>query len=81
MIGHSHQQFFREKGAFKLYNTGSIGQNRQFINQSCYLKYDTTTQQVELKSYLHDIDKVINQMKSENYPQLCLDYYLSKKRS
>jgi predicted phosphodiesterase len=81
MIGHSHQQFFREKGAFKIYNTGSIGQNRQFINQSCYLKYDTITQQVELKSYLHDIDKVINQMKSENYPKLCIDYYMSKKRS
>jgi predicted phosphodiesterase len=80
MIGHSHQQFFREKDTFKIYNTGSIGQNRQYINQSCYLKYDTVTQQVELKAYLHDIDKVINQMKSENYPQLCIDYYLSKKR-
>ncbi|MGL2966860.1 metallophosphoesterase family protein [Flavobacterium sp. XGLA_31] len=79
MIGHSHQQFFREKDNFKLYNTGSIGQNRQFINQSCYLKYDTDTQKVELKSFLHDIDKVINQMKTENYPQLCIDYYLSKK--
>jgi predicted phosphodiesterase len=79
MIGHSHQQFFREKDTFKIYNTGSLGQNRQFINQSCYLKYDTVTKAVELKSYLHNINKVINQMKDENYPQLCIDYYLSKK--
>ncbi|MCF6129904.1 metallophosphoesterase [Flavobacterium sp. AS60] len=80
IIGHSHQQFFRVKDNFKLYNTGSIGQNRQNINQSCYLKYDSNTKKIELKSYLHDIDKVINQMKTEKYPQLCIDYYLSKGR-
>lgn len=80
MIGHSHQQFFREKNTFKVYNTGSIGQNRQSINQSCYLKYDSETGRVEMKSFLHDIEKVINQMKTEKYPQLCIDYYLSKAR-
>ena len=80
MIGHSHQQFFRQKDNFNLYNTGSIGQNRLHINQSCYLKYDTETGEVAMKSYLHDIEKVICQMQSERYPQLCIDYYLSKKR-
>jgi len=80
IIGHSHQQFYREKDNFKIYNTGSIGQNRQNINQSCYLKYDTETKRVELKNYLHDIDTVINKMKTEKYPQLCIDYYLSKGR-
>lgn len=79
MIGHSHQQFYRQKDSFNIYNTGSIGQNRKFINQSCYLKYDTEKKEVELKNYLHDIDKVISEMKSKNYPQLCIDYYLSKK--
>ncbi len=80
MIGHSHQQFYREVNNYKLYNTGSIGQNRQFINQSCYLKYDTETNKVDLKYYLHDIDKVIKQMETEKYPQLCIDYYRSKTR-
>jgi len=79
MIGHSHQQFYRQKNSFEIYNTGSIGQNRKHINQSCYLKYDTVTKKVELKNYLHDIEKVIRQMKCENYPNLCIDYYLSKK--
>jgi predicted phosphodiesterase len=79
MIGHSHQQFYRQKDGFSIYNTGSIGQNRQFINQSCYLKYDTVTKEVVLKTYLHDSTKVISQMKTENYPKLCIDYYLSKK--
>lgn len=81
IIGHSHQQFEREKDKFKIYNTGSIGQNRQFINQSCYLKLDTTTKNIELKSFIHDVNKVINQMNSEKYPPICIDYYLSKKQA
>ena len=81
IIGHSHQQFVREKNEFKIYNTGSLGQNRQYINQSCYLKLDTTTKNIELKSFVHDISKVINQMKSEKYPAICIDYYLSKKHT
>ncbi|WP_291103340.1 MULTISPECIES: metallophosphoesterase family protein [unclassified Flavobacterium] len=80
IIGHSHQQFQRTVGNKLLINTGSIGQNRQYLNQSCYLKLDTNTKKITLKSFLHDIDKVINQMKSDNYPEICLDYYLSKQK-
>jgi predicted phosphodiesterase len=80
IIGHSHQQFHLKKDGFDIYNTGSIGQNREHINLSCYLKYDTDTHKMELKNFVHDIDKVINQMRVESYPQLCIDYYLSKKR-
>lgn len=80
IIGHSHQQFERENGGFKIFNTGSLGQNRMFINQSCYLKLDTETGKIELKNFQHNINLVINQMKSENYPKICLDYYLSKKQ-
>lgn len=80
IIGHSHQQFERGKGDFKIYNTGSLGQNRQYINQSCYVKFDTISKDVEMKSFNHDINKVINKMKSERYPSICIDYYLSKKQ-
>lgn len=80
VIGHSHQQFYRKIGNHFLYNTGSIGQNRQYINQSCYLKIDTDNKKVTLKSFLHNIDKVINQMKVFNYPKNCLEYYLSKEK-
>jgi predicted phosphodiesterase len=78
IIGHSHQQYIREKDKFKIYNTGSIGQNRKFINQSCYLQINTKLNTVELKSFIHDINKVINKMKERKYPQICIDYYLSK---
>ncbi|MGV8947038.1 MAG: metallophosphoesterase family protein [Lutibacter sp.] len=80
IIGHSHQQFEINKNNFKIYNTGSLGQNREFINQSCYLKLDTETNKVELKFFIFDVDMVINQMKVEKYPIICTDYYLSKKR-
>lgn len=80
IIGHSHQQFKRSIGDQLLFNTGSLGQNRQYLNQSCYIKLDTITGKVTLKSFLHDIDKVINHMKSDSYPKICIDYYLSKEK-
>ncbi|MBC7640977.1 MAG: metallophosphoesterase [Flavobacterium sp.] len=80
IIGHSHQQYERDLGNFKIYNTGSLGQNRSFINVCNYLKIDTETNVVTLKSFTHNIDAVINQMKSQHYPTICTDYYLSKNR-
>lgn len=80
IFGHSHQQFLRFKDEFKLYNTGSIGQNRGLINLSCYLKMDTEKKTVEMKSFVHDINSVISKMKCDKYPQICIDYYNSKKR-
>lgn len=69
-----------KKDNFNLINTGSLGQNRSFINQSCYVKMNTETNKIELKSFIHDVDKVINHMKSKKYPEICINYYLSKSR-
>lgn len=80
IIGHSHQQYYRKVGEKMLYNTGSIGQNRQYINQSCYLQINTETKSVVLKSFIHDVDLVLNEMKNKKYPTLCLEYYMSKQR-
>jgi predicted phosphodiesterase len=80
IIGHSHQQYSRIKNEFYIYNTGSIGQNRKYLNQSCYLQLDTETNHIELKYFIHDVNKVINEMESQKYPKICLDYYLSKER-
>lgn len=80
IIGHSHQQYTRLKNNFKLYNTGSVGQNRSLLNQSNYLKIDTESGEVQLKSFLHDVDQVINEMKAQQYPEICINYYLSKNR-
>ena len=80
IIGHSHQQYERELSSFKIFNTGSLGQNRSFINVCNYLKVDTETNLVTLKKFTHDIDLVIKQMKTDKYPVICTDYYLSKNR-
>jgi predicted phosphodiesterase len=80
IIGHSHQQYTRTKNEFLIHNTGSLGQNRKFLNQSCYLQLDTKTNTIELKSFLHNINQVIIEMKSKNYPKICMDYYLSKEQ-
>lgn len=81
IIGHSHQQFIRMISNFKLINTGSLGQNRAYINVSEYLILDTEINKINLKSYLYDVDLVIDKMKSMNYPTECTNYYLSKKRA
>ncbi|MFC6098056.1 metallophosphoesterase family protein [Flavobacterium qiangtangense] len=81
IIGHSHQQYELQKDNFKIYNTGSLGQNRELLNVSCYLAVDTDKKTVERKNFIHDIDKVINKMEAERYPQICLDYYKGKKKA
>lgn len=80
IIGHSHQQFEREVNGFKIFNTGSLGQDRKYINQSCYLILDTKKKSIELKSFTYDINKIIDKMKADKYPEICLEYYLSKER-
>jgi len=80
IIGHSHYQFSRNVGQFELINTGSVGQNRKYINLIEYVVYDTTSGKVELKSIQYDVDVLINEMRIRNYPKICLEYYCSKKR-
>lgn len=80
IIGHSHHQFCYSNNGFRLFNSGSVGQNRKYINEINYLIYNTETKSISMKSALYDVDLVINQMKNENYPQICLDYYLEKER-
>ncbi len=80
MVGHSHQQFLRTVNSFKLLNPGSIGQNRKFINVSNYVIWDVSQNNFELKELIFDIDIVINEMKTRQYPQECIDYYANKSR-
>ncbi len=80
LIGHSHHQFKKEKNGFVLYNAGSVGQNRGFIDVVNYLTYETDTGEIEMKEFVYDIDLLINKMKAEKYPEECVAYYLGKKR-
>ncbi|MGC6464501.1 MAG: metallophosphoesterase family protein [Akkermansiaceae bacterium] len=80
IIGHSHQQYLVERSGFQLLNPGSVGQDRKYINRANYAIYDSLTKEVELKNFIFDIDVVIQEMERQDYPQICLDYYLGKER-
>ncbi|MDP3312574.1 metallophosphoesterase [Lutibacter sp.] len=78
IIGHSHHQFEYKNNNFVLYNAGSVGQNRKYINESNYLIYDTDLKIIEMKSVWYNIDLVINEMKYLSYPIECINYYRNK---
>ena len=79
-IGHSHQQFTLESNGYVLHSPGSVGQNRQFINEINYMIYDNKSYHVDFRSVLYDVEIVIDQMKKMDYPKICLDYYRNKAR-
>lgn len=80
IIGHSHQQYERFVGNYKLVNTGSLGQNREYINVANYIMYDSESKLIEFKYFTFDIDMVINKMESIDYEPICLNYYKQKNR-
>lgn len=80
IIGHSHKQFMINHNGFNLINPGSLGQNRQFINEINYMIYDTKLQRPEFKSTLYDVNAVIERMKKLDYPEICINYYNNKPR-
>ncbi len=79
IIGHSHYQFDRYFKDKRIINTGSIGQNRKWINIAEYLIFDESKNQIDLKHFPFNIETVINQMEEENYPLICIEYYKNKK--
>ena len=79
IIGHSHYQFDRTFRGKRLINTGSLGQNRKIINLAEYVLYDDEKKDIELRSFVFDLDLVVEKMREQSYPQLCIDYYLNKK--
>lgn len=78
IIGHSHHQFKYNNSNFTLYNSGSVGQNRKYINEINYLLYDTEVKSMQMKSVTYNIDVVINEMRNLSYPIDCINYYKNK---
>ena len=81
VIGHSHYSFIKICNNHLLCNVGSVGQNRTFINKLDYTILDMENNSIEFKSWMYDIDKVINEMKVRKYPKICISYYKNKKRA
>ena len=79
LIGHSHHQFEYHNNNFVLYNVGSVGQNRKYINEINYIVFDTETQEIKLKSILYNINILIHEMQVRSYSEECINYYRDKK--
>jgi predicted phosphodiesterase len=80
-IGHSHRMFCKMVDEYRLVNVGSIGQNRLNIDEINYAVWDTEKESVELIRKPYSADKLINEMQIKNYPELCIEYILSKRNS
>jgi len=79
-IGHSHYQFRRDfPGGGVLVNCGSVGQNRRRIDLVNYAIYDTSTGEVRLEERAYPGDRFIDELRVQNYPTECVDYFLRKK--
>jgi predicted phosphodiesterase len=81
VIGHSHHQFQLQHGPYRLLNTGSVGQNRKYINLIDYLLLDTETMAFSPRTVRYDETVVIKEMRRRNYPDVCVAYYDGKARA
>ncbi|MEY3368859.1 MAG: hypothetical protein RI973_2014 [Bacteroidota bacterium] len=79
-IGHSHHQFRREINGYTLVNTGSVGQNRKYINIVSYAVFYPATGAVELCNTGYDEQLVLREMAKCHYPPECIAYYDQKLR-
>jgi predicted phosphodiesterase len=79
-LGHSHQQFCNTLNKHKIYNPGSVGQNRAWINAIEFAFFEEQTSTFEFKQITYNVNSVIKEMESRNYPQVCIDYYRNKKQ-
>lgn len=80
IVGHSHHQFTYQNNGYTLYNSGSVGQNRNLIDVCNYLIVDIETMVFSLESIVYDLSVILNEMRSRNYPEECILYYQNKKR-
>jgi len=81
IIAHSHRQFRIESQSYLLYNSGSVGQNREYINIINYLICDSDASNVQMISIPYNVDMVIDEMRRLHYPKLCIKYYENKPRA
>jgi len=80
VIGHTHHQFKISDPPFVLYNPGSVGQNRKFINVINYMTLDTDSMKFDMKAITYDEQMIIGEMKKQKYPSACIKYYDDKQR-
>mgnify|MGYP000990288168 FL=1 len=75
IIGHSHQQFHKNKNNFNLINPGSVGQNRKNLNIISYCEFNYSQKSFLFHNLEYDSTIVIKKMIEMKYPDICINYY------
>ena len=75
IIGHSHQQFHKNKNNFNLINPGSVGQNRKNLNIISYCEFNYSQKSFLFHNLEYDSSIVIKKMIEMKYPDICINYY------
>ncbi len=76
IIGHSHQQYKININKNTIFNPGSLGQNRKSLSNSDYGVYDIEKDKFILKTNIINSKYIIDKMKINKYPNVCINYYL-----
>jgi len=77
-VGHSHHQFGIERNGYKLFNPGSVGQNRDNLAVAQYALFNSENETVELCSTDYPYETLLREMQNRGYSDRCLRYYYSK---
>ena len=65
------------KNNYSIINPGSVGQNRNKIDEINYI--NMIDDKIYFKKMIYNLNYVISEMKKKNYPKNCIDYYNNKK--
>ena len=77
-IGHSHRLFLKYSNGYRLVNVGSIGQNRLNLNDINFVLWDSKSDSINLCVKKNDYKIILNEMKNRKYPEICINYLISK---
>jgi len=78
-IGHSHRLFSKKINEYKLINVGSVGQNRNNVDELNYVIWETERNNIQLVTKNFSADRLIKEMKQKKYPEICVEYIQSKR--
>lgn len=80
ILGHAHHQFRINRSGSVIFNPGSVGQNRTWINMADYSILDTKSGVMHMHSVPYDADRFLSELRLRHYPAQCIGYYAGKPR-
>ena len=82
LVGHSHRaNTYLTADSRIVVHVGSVGQSRRAIDRAEWAEMDTDTSKIIFRSEPYDFDRLLAEMRSRQYPDECIDYYIRKPRT